>query len=151
MTTHPIENLENFYKHAYYEVIYEHMIQEPPDYDLLIEILDNIKQKLSRILRDGSPLKAEIDQNIDIQFIKQMLINQAFSMNDFKQLIQYTFDKCKQLEAPARDQYTQQKLNETIAKIHQNEKFQDVAIFFIKNIDDCIDNIYIDLHNYYTI
>lgn len=144
------EQLTELYKEAYYEVLYEHITRENPDYDLLIEILEDVKHRISNILRRGSQLYNEIDQSIDIQFIKQMLENQAFSIQDFKQLIVYIFDKCKQLCSPARDKYTDDKLQEILEKIHNNDKFADIALLFIKNVNDCIEYLYFDLHKYYA-
>lgn len=142
-------DLNQIYKQAYYDVIYEHISRDPPDYELMIGILGDIKNKLCSILKNGSSLRVEIEERIDLDLFKQMLVNDAYSIDDFEQLVSFTFEKCKQLGSAGRDRYTDALLEEIILAKVGGATFASLVVLFIKNINKCIDLLYEDLHNFY--
>ena len=139
--------ISEIYKNAYYDLIYEGLSATPPNYEMIIDILGEIKERLMKMLKVGSPLHCEIDEKIDLKFIRQMITNDAFSQSDFLELVCYIFKKCKQLGTPARDEFVDYKLNE-IHKLSKKESFPTVVVFFIRNVNDIIDNIYFDMHEF---
>ena len=93
--------ISEIYKNAYYDLIYEGLSETPPNYEMIIDILGEIKERLMKMLKVGSPLHCEIDEKIDLNFIRQMITNDAFSQSDFLELVCYILKKCKQLGTPA--------------------------------------------------
>ena len=51
---------------------------------------------------------------MDTDLFSQMIRNDAFKTNDLHKLMSYTFTKCKELGSPARDNETDQKMQESL-------------------------------------
>ena len=135
-------------KQAYYDVLYEHISRTPPDYELLIDLFGEIKTRLSSILKKDSPLRLEIEEKLDEKLFQQMICNNAYNEKDFQDLVEYTFEKCKQLGSAARDAYTDEKKNEILNAYQQGATFSEMIVLYIRNIHDCLDFMNEDLHTF---
>ena len=139
-------NLENIYEQCYYETLYKHITSVPPRFEMLIDLLKNIKYKLCYILKKDSDLSIEIQEQLDEKYIKQMLYNDSFDNEDFYNLALYIFTKCKELCAPQRDS----SIDFMIASLQSSSK-QDIyieIIKFVKNVNTCLEWLYTDLQFY---
>ena len=67
-----------------------------------------------------------------------MIRNKAFNGNDLYNLVNYVFEKCKQLGSPG-DKDVDEKFNELIEMMKNNAVFAEIVPVFIKNANDCID------------
>ena len=145
------EQIRMMCKQAYYDVLYEHISRSPPDYELLIELFQNIKEKLSCILKKDSPLRLEIESKLDEKLFEQMVCNDAYNQKDFQELVEYTFEKCKQLGSPARDSYTDTKKGEIFNAYQNGASFPEMVILYIQNLNECLDFMYDDLQEFLNI
>lgn len=140
------EQLNEMCKDTFFEVIHARISQTPPDYELLVNLFEEIKTRLSGILKNGSPLRNEIEERMDTKLFGQMMVNDAFSFEDFQSLVSYTFTKCAQLCSPARDVDTDNKFREIVYAQQCGESFASLVVLYIRNIHDCLDWLYTDLH-----
>jgi hypothetical protein len=134
---------------AFCDLLKERVEQEPPDYDWIIKLYKEIRNKLTKILKKDSQLRVEIEDCMDIEIFSQMIRNNVFKFDEFYHLIKYTFKKCKQLGSAGRDKETDEKLKEIIDHMYGGSAtFATVMPLYIKNINYCIDKMYEDLGNF---
>ena len=133
---------------AFFDLLKQHVEQDPPDYEWITRLYTEIRDKLTKILKQGSDLRVEIEESMDIELFDQMIRNKAFNPTDFYNLIQYTFEKCKQLGAAGRDKDTDEKLKEIVDHMSSDKAtFATIVPLYIKNINFCVDKMYEDLSN----
>ena len=104
------QQVKETYKRAFFDLLEERVGSNPPDYDWLTRLYGEIRTKLISLLRQGSSLRGEIEESMDLELFKQMISNAAFNPEDFYGLIRFVFEKCKQLQSPARDVETRCKI-----------------------------------------
>ena len=144
-----ISRVKDAYKDAFYDLLESRISCKDPDYDWLIHLFNEIKHKMTVLLRPDVPLRIEIEDALDSDLFEQMLRNNVFGSDELYKLIQFVFAKCRQLQAPARDTFTSKKLNDVNELFHQpNATFTKIIPLFIRNINDCLDNIYDDLQEF---
>ena len=137
---------DNFNK-AFYDLLEIKVRAEPPDYDWIVRLFQEIKDRLIFFLKKGSPFRNDIEEKLDVELFDQMIRNNAFNGTDFYNLINYVFDLCLKLGSPARDQETENKQNEVLQLMQNNGTFAQIVPLFIKNVNYCIDNIFKDFRN----
>ena len=77
-----------------------------------------------------------------------MIRNKAFNATDLYNLINYVFEKCKQLGSPGRDKDVDEKFNELIEMVKKGAVFAEIVPVFIKNANECIDWMYQDMSEF---
>ena len=139
---------KQFYK-AFRDLLKERVCENPPDYKWIVKLYDEIKTRLCTILKKGSQKREEIEEKMDVELFEQIIKNGAFTGKDMHGLVNYVFDKCMELQSKERDEYTIEKRNELLAMmVNENCTFADILPEFILSANQCIDYIYIDLHNF---
>ena len=141
------KQLQDNFKKAFFDLLKEKVAQNPPDYDWITKLYSEIQVKLKKLLKITSPLRKEIEECMDVELFDQMIRNNAFSGEDFYKLINYVFDLIKKLGSPARDKNIDDKKQEILDIMMNGGTFADIVPIFIKNANDTIDLIYIDIEN----
>jgi hypothetical protein len=142
------KQIEETYKKAFFDLLEQKTKAEPPDYIWIEKLYEELRNKLTVILKKGSALRVEIEESMDPQIFSQMIRNKAFNGNDLYNLVNYVFEKCKQLGSPGRDKDVDEKFNELIEMMKNNAVFAEIVPVFIKNANDCIDWIYKDMGDF---
>ena len=142
------KQIEETYKKAFFDLLEQKTKAEPPDYIWIEKLYEELRNKLTVILKKGSALRVEIEESMDPQIFSQMIRNKAFNGNDLYNLVNYVFEKCKQLGSPGRDKDVDEKFNELIEMMKNNAVFAEIVPVFIKNANDCIDWIYKDMSDF---
>lgn len=133
-----------FYK-AYFDVLKEKVEQDPPDYDWIVRLYEEIKLKLTKLFKEGSNTRIEIEEKLDVLLFDQMLRNKAYNLSDFEGLTNYIFGLCIKFGSPQRDKETAEMRDEILNEIKKNSPFSVLIPIFIKNTNTCVDHIYEDL------
>ena len=141
------KQIQDNFKKAFFDLLKEKVAQNPPDYDWITKLYSEIQAKLKNLLKTTSPLRKEIEECMDVELFDQMIRNNAFSGEDFYKLINYVFDLIKKLGSPARDKNVDYKKQEILDIMMNGGTFADIVPIFIKNANDTIDLIYIDIEN----
>ena len=132
-------------KKAFFDIINQNILSDKPDYEWLVSLYSELKERLLRILKKDSKTYKQIDSAFDIELFKQMIENDVFDYNSMVKLIDTTFFWIKQLQAPERDQY----LKESKTKV-LNSNPEEIIGNFLRAVHDLIDKLYEDLENYQT-
>jgi len=142
------EQIEDTYKKAFFDLLEQKTRSEPPDYIWIEKLYEEIRYKLTAILKKGSSLRIEIEESMDLEIFSQMIRNKAFNGADLYNLVNYVFEKCKQLGSPGRDKDVDKKFNELIDLMKSGAVFAEIVPVFIKNANECIDWMYEDMSEF---
>jgi len=82
---------------------------------------------------------------MDVVLFRQMIENKAFGGSELYNLINLVFEWCKKLGSPARDNEVDKFKFQVLGLMKNNGTFAQIVPLFIKNANECIDNIYKDL------
>ena len=133
------------FKKAFFDLLEEKVRQEPPDYDWITRLYEEIRTRLASLLREGSVVRKEIENSMDVELFRQMIENKAFGGTELYNLINLVFEWCKKLGSPARDNEVDKFKFQVLGLMKNNGTFAQIVPLFIKNANECIDNIYKDL------
>ena len=133
------------FKKAFFDLLEEKVRQEPPDYDWIARLYAEIRERLASLMRKDSAVRKEIEDSMDVELFKQMIENKAFGGVELYNLVGHVFELCKKLVSPARDNEVDKFKFQVIGLMKNNGTFAQIVPLFIKNANECIDNIYKDL------
>ena len=133
------------FKKAFFDLLEEKVRQEPPDYDWIARLYAEIRERLASLMRKDSAVRKEIEDSMDVELFKQMIENKAFGGVELYNLVGHVFELCKKLGPPARDNEVDKFKFQVIGLMKNNGTFAQIVPLFIKNANECIDNIYKDL------
>lgn len=133
------------YKKSFYDLIEEKTCSDTPDYDWLVELYSEIREKLIYFLKKDSPLRKEIEESFDVELFSQMIKNNAFKANDLYNLINYTFEKFLQLGSPARDKNVKKMRDDLFSLMKDNATFGKIVSNYLKYTHMCLENFYEDM------
>lgn len=145
---HLNKQIKDTYKKAFFDLLEAKTRSEPPDYIWIEKLYEEIRYKLTAILKKGSRLRVEIEESMDLQIFSQMIRNKAFNGEDLYNLVKYVFEKCKQLGSPGRDKDVDKKFNEIIELMKNGAVFAEIVPVFIQNANECIDWMYEDMSEF---
>ncbi len=133
---------EQMYK-AFFDLIDDNIKSENPDCIWLTNLFSEIKTRLLNIVKKDGKIYKKIDIDFDIELFKQMIENKVFDYESVLKLINNSFYWILQLQAPIRDEYT----NEAKQRVLKSETDKIISTF-LKELHICIDYIYEDIISY---
>ena len=128
---------------SFFDLIDQVVNSDTPDYDWIKRLYTEIRDRLSKYLKKDSKKLKKLEEDFDIDFFYQLIINDVFDFNSMIKLIENTFFWIKNLQAPIRDKSTE----ESKIKILKSEP-QKMISTFLKEVHICIDNIDQDIENF---
>lgn len=147
------ENEENFQKiedqikeqmyKAFFDLIDENIASDNMDCEWLINLFSEIKMRLLNIVNKDGKIYKKINEDFDIDLFKQMIENKVFDYDSIIKLINNSFYWILQLQAPVRDEYT----NNAKQRVLSSEPSKIISTF-LKELHICIDYIYEDIIAY---
>jgi hypothetical protein len=140
------QQMDTQFKKAFFDLLEEKVREEPPDYDWITRLYQEIRTRLSSLLREDSKTRKEIEDSMDVELFRQMIENKAFGAVELYNLINHVFELCKKLGSPARDNEVDKFKFQVLGLMKNNGTFAQIVPLFIKNANECIDNIYKDLN-----
>ncbi len=121
---------------AFFDLIDQTVNSDKPDYEWIKRLYIEIRDRLSKYLKKDSKNFKKIQEDFDGDFFYQLITNDVFDFNSMLSLIENTFYWIKNLQAPARDQITEESKN----KILKSEPKKMISTF-LKEVHICLDNI----------
>ncbi len=128
---------------AFFDLIDQTVNSDKPDYDWIKRLYLEIRDRLSRYLKKDSKSFKKIQEDFDGDFFYQLITNDVFDFNSMLSLIENTFYWIKNLQAPVRDQSSEEAKN----KILKSEP-QKMISTFLKEVHICLDNLDEDMENF---
>ena len=134
----------NFIK-AFKHSIDENIVSNTPDFDWIMSLLIEIKERLKALLINEQK-KMEIDKEYDVEFIHQLIVNKVFDKVSMDSLIEITFKWLFRLQAPYRDEM----VNNEKSRLLQIDDHTIVSEFCL-SVNKAIDDIIEDLQNFQNV
>jgi hypothetical protein len=134
----------NFYK-AFTDKINDTVNSNNPDFDWIITLYKEIKERLIQYIKKDSKIYERIDEDFDVILFEQMIRNDAFDEKSMLSLITVTYYWINNLQAPYRDKETEESKNRVLTS-----KKSAIVSTFIIEVNRCIDNIDTDLKKLYS-
>jgi hypothetical protein len=132
-----LENqIKEMYEKAFYDIIDETINSNTPDYDWIVTLYSEIKERLLKYVKKDCNVYKSIDEDFDIDLFRQMIVNDVFDMDSLLKLINNTFNWIKKLQAPIRDQSTEDSKQRVL-----NSQPEKIVSTFIREVNVCIDYI----------
>ena len=128
------QQIKDVMKQAFYDLIEEKSSSNPPDFDWLVRLYVEIKERLMYYLKKGSPVHKEIDESFDVALFEQMIRADVFSPDSMVKLIEITFYWIKKLGAPQRDATTDAAKERVL-----QAPMQKIVVTFLKEVHICIE------------
>jgi len=86
----PGEGLEKVMKQAYWNILYQEMREKK--YDTLLNNITDLREMIKKLIPSREDLHTEIDEYIDIPFLKQKFECNIFNSDEFIGLFSYITD-----------------------------------------------------------
>ena len=99
--------IRDMYTKVFYEIIDETINSKQPDFEWIVSLYTEIKNRLIKFIKKDCKVYKQIDEAFDIELFKQMIENNAFNAESMLKLVNTTFYWITQLQAPIRDEDTE--------------------------------------------
>ena len=139
------EQIENAYKETWSALLHDKVKENPPDFDWIVRLYNEIKYKLTYFLKKNSPMRNSIEESLDIELFDQMIRHGAFKGPEFYNLVNYIFDISLKLGSPARDNDVKNLRNEILTALSNKATFAELVPLFFTNANTVIDWVHKDL------
>ena len=127
------EQIEKNMKQAFYDLIDQNTNSENPDFDWIVNLYVEIKEKLMHYLKKDSDTYKSVDESFDVEIFSQMIRNDVFSQESMIKLVDNTFYWIKYLGAPYRDN----DINNSKKKVLESPLNKIISVF-LKEVHQCI-------------
>jgi len=131
-------------KNAFFDLIDENVNSDKPDYDWITNLYEELLNRLSLFLKKDSNNYKLLQDEFDVELFRQMISNDVFDQVSMLKLVNNTFGWIQKLQAPARDEETNNAKNRVLS----SEPSKMISTF-LKEIHICIDNIETDIIEFY--
>lgn len=129
-------------KKAFFDIITQNINSDNPDHDWLVKLYVEIKELLLNVLKKGSKMYLQLDEDFDVELFKQMIENKVFNQDSVIKLINNTYYWVQSLQAPMRDTMLFESKNRVF-----NSSPDEIIGIFLKEIHLLIDQLYKDVNN----
>jgi len=137
------QQIKEMYQKAFYDSIDDNINSAKPDYEWIVRLYEEIKNRLIKYIKKESNVYKEIDSQFDTELFKQMIENDVFNMDSFTKLLNSTYYWIEKLQAPERDSFTKESKNRIL-----NAENNKLVSTFIKEVNLCIDLLDEDFTNF---
>ena len=120
---------------------------ENKNYDKLLETLEHIKNLLKPLVPNRPDIHDEIDERIDIEWLKGIFNNEAFDDLFILNLFVFLFSMLERFQARADDAETEQWKTETLNILYQNKPLHTFIPKFLEKYIEKLKKIYTSINN----
>jgi hypothetical protein len=135
--------IQETFNKAFFDLIEETVINEKPDYDWLVRLYIELKDRISKYVRKDTKIYDRIQNDFDVEFFESLLCNEVFDYFSMKILIITTFEWILELQAPQRDETTKKAMCNVL-----NTPWNKIVPVFIKEANICLDLLDNDMNLY---
>lgn len=132
-----MEKIEDNMEIGFWDILKDEIKNDK--YDFFLKLLQEIHDEMLSLLptNENSKIRKfisdDIQQYFDINFIKQMILNNSFTGENFLKLSEHLLDLLKELQAPSRTPEMINEWNILLEDIHNdNIKIEDKSVKIIK-------------------
>ena len=139
------ENIKNIMQKAFWDLIENDLKSEPQRFDHLMILIDEIKNKLKGFVPNRTDIHKELDEIIDISFLKHLFDEKSMNPKHFFELINFIVKKLKCFCAPYMDKEINEWESIVYKKMENQIEYAYFIPFFFKQTYKYIEMIEIDI------
>lgn len=137
------EQIKDNMRKAFFDIIDQTVNSDKPDYDWIVKLYTELRDRLLSFLRKDGKLYKELNESFDIPLFKQMIENDVFDLESMVKLVNNMFNWILKLQAPTRDTET----SEAKSRVFNSEPTKMISTF-LKEVHICIDKMEDDMLEY---
>lgn len=122
------KQVKGIMRKAYWDIFEQDLKNN--NYLLVPILLADLKNMLKKVIPNRNDIHKEIDDKIDVGYIKQLISNSVFSMENCYDLMLYVKNLIKDFEAPEDDKDTDDWWNKIKEKMEGTKYYQFLPLFF---------------------
>lgn len=131
-------------KKAFNDLINEQVVSGNVDIEWFTRLYIELGEKIMNIVKNEK-VRKNIAESFDDKLFTQMISNDVFDTESLEKLVNNTFYWIEKLQAPIRDEESKIAKEKILTATKEN-----VISTFLVESHQCIENIEIDLQNYYS-
>ena len=136
-----INNVESIVKTVFWDNFKEELSKEPPNYLTIVPMLKDTSNLLKSCIPHRYDIHKEIDDHIDIDFIKQMIEHKAIDNKIIIDLIRYITEMILKLDCVANDKDNTEWTKTLIKSINDGMLYKDFFPDFFRELFLKLDEI----------
>lgn len=140
-----MDNIQEIMTKVFWDILKDDLERTPQKFDQVINLIEEIRERLKKLVYQSKTMKNELDEHIDGDFLKQLFQYKAFDEKSFYNLIFYLIHKLKQFCSPARDQEIIAFEEEMKVRCKDTVVYSEFIPWFITEYHSHIDNIEKDI------
>jgi 4-hydroxy-3-methylbut-2-enyl diphosphate reductase IspH len=139
------EQLKTQFNKAFVDLMESNLKSDKPDWEWISRLYKEIRDKICNLTPNRKDRIKEIHEKMDVDIFYQMVSNNAFNGRSLSALVEYVFKHIRELEAPAKNVVTDEKL-ENLKKVltHKDTTLGSFIPLFIVTANEKLDDIYND-------
>lgn len=140
------EQIRQQMRQAFFDVLEQKLAHEPPDYEWVIKLYEEIRERIASLTPNRQDFQAELREQMDHELFAQMLRNNAYEPTQLHNLVHFVFGRIEFLEAPARNQSTRAILASLDQELQKPGcKFSTFVPLFLRHAHTKLDEIEQDI------
>ena len=128
------KQIKNTVHAAFWDLFHEELSKEPPKYDRLISLLNEIRDTFCDLVPNRKDIHEEIYENIDIDLIKNMIEHNAFDIENLKNLSIYIISLVKRFQPPEMDEAVNKWEKGMLEHFNKDFEYSDFLVMFFKSV-----------------
>ena len=139
------EQMKEQFHAAFYDVIARAVATEPPNYEYIVRLYTEVRDRIAAVVRPHGPSFKRIHEDFDVEFFDQLLRTNNFSGESMLGLINTTFGWIAQLQTPKRDSELEAAKQRVIAS---GTTIVNMVPAYIREVHTCMDWVEEDLREF---
>ena len=70
------KQIEDTYRQVWCDLLHDRVKQTPPDFEWIVRLYKEIRYKLTYFLKQGSSVRVEIEEGMDVELFDQMKLSE---------------------------------------------------------------------------
>tara|TARA_Y100001970_G_scaffold95737_1_gene120568 strand:- start:2107 stop:3216 length:1110 start_codon:yes stop_codon:yes gene_type:complete len=128
------ETFDTIIKKIFWENLEAELNKEPPNYLAIIPILKDVKMYIKKCVPNAKKVHKKLDESIDLEYLRQMIENDAISDAYVFGIVNYIMTTIKNLEAIEYDEQTDEWIKNTNDALKSGIKYSDFFPAFFKKV-----------------
>jgi len=124
---------ENVHR-AFWELLHTELNSEPPIYDHLLSIIAELRDTFCKFIPNRPDIHDEIYENMDVDLIKNMVLNDAFDDESLYNLSVYIVSLVKRFQPPVMDSAVIEWEQNMLEKFKTKFEYSDFLVSFFRSV-----------------
>jgi hypothetical protein len=140
------KHIQDLMYNAYWDILKNELNSDPPQYDQLIRILEELRELFCEFIPNRADIQQEIRDKIDPELIKNMVSHGAFDDENLFNLAKYIISLVKRFQPPAMDNNVTEWEESMLEQFKQKIDYSTFLVTYFRSIFNMIHSIVLHLN-----